>query len=78
MRVSFSASNGQGSSIHLVDRWRFKTSRSLPTGITTDEFEEGDCFTCSSPEDSSTKSSPENRSHGTKPKVLEMALGLGG
>ncbi|CAB4289197.1 unnamed protein product [Prunus armeniaca] len=25
MRVGFSASNGQGSSIHIVDRWKFKT-----------------------------------------------------
>ncbi|KAM2909540.1 hypothetical protein FF1_002509 [Malus domestica] len=78
MGVGFSASNGQGSSIHIVDRWRFKTFRSLPPGILTDTFEEGDCFMCSSPEDSSTKSSPENRCHERKTKTVEMALGLGG
>ncbi|KAM2363478.1 hypothetical protein ACFX1X_002536 [Malus domestica] len=78
MRVGFSASNGQGSSIHLVDRWRFKTFGSLPPGIPTDTFEEGDCFMCSSPEDSSPKSSPENSSHERKTKIVLMALGLGG
>ncbi|KAB2603586.1 L-type lectin-domain containing receptor kinase S.6 [Pyrus ussuriensis x Pyrus communis] len=78
MRVGFSASNGQGSSVHVVYRWRFKTFGSLPPGNPTDAFEEGDCFMCSSPADSSTKSSPENRSHERKTKIVEMALGLGG
>ncbi|BBH08829.1 hypothetical protein Prudu_021137 [Prunus dulcis] len=40
MHVSCSASNGQGSSVHIVDRWRFKTL-----------LTEGDCFMCSSSED---------------------------
>ncbi|KAM1014274.1 hypothetical protein TB2_044112 [Malus domestica] len=66
MRVGFSAANGQGASIHRVTNWRFKTFRSLPPGIPADAFEKGDCFMCSPPEDSSTKSSPENHSHESK------------
>ncbi|CAB4319655.1 unnamed protein product [Prunus armeniaca] len=77
MRVGFSASNGQGSSIHIVDRWKFKTFGSLPPGIPMNAVEEGDCFMCSSPEDSSINSSPVDLSHERKTKMVEMALGLG-
>ncbi|ONH89901.1 hypothetical protein PRUPE_8G022700 [Prunus persica] len=78
MRVGFSASNGQGSSIHIVDRWKFKTFGSLPPGIPMNAVEEGDCFMCSSPEDSSINSGLVDLSHERKTKMVEMALGLGG
>jgi len=74
MRVGFSASNG--SSIHIVDRWGFKTFGSLPPWIPMDAVEEGDCFIFSSPEDSSGNSSPVDHSHERKTKMVEMALGL--
>jgi hypothetical protein len=44
MHVGFSASNGQGSAIHLVDRWQFKTFGLLPSSLSMDTVDEGDCL----------------------------------
>ncbi|KAK8548970.1 hypothetical protein V6N13_054268 [Hibiscus sabdariffa] len=49
MHVGFSASNGLGSSMHLVDHWQFKTF--------TTSIELGYCFMCF-PEDSSNMNRP--------------------
>ncbi|GMH22291.1 hypothetical protein Nepgr_024134 [Nepenthes gracilis] len=50
MHIGFSASNGHGSAVHIVDRWRFETFGLLPSrkqmdGMTDDD--EGYCFMCS-------------------------------
>ncbi|XP_010102091.2 L-type lectin-domain containing receptor kinase S.6 [Morus notabilis] len=74
MFVGFSGSNGQGSAVHIVDKWRFKTFQ--PSLVSIDTFE-GDCFICSS-EDSAIGSHRKNRLHGRKLKLGEIALGLGG
>ncbi|XP_051149793.1 L-type lectin-domain containing receptor kinase S.6 [Andrographis paniculata] len=56
MYVGFSASNGRGSSIHIVSRWRFKTFLGLlPSPISMDIVRPGqehpdECIVCS-PED---------------------------
>ncbi|XVE95664.1 hypothetical protein REPUB_Repub02eG0118100 [Reevesia pubescens] len=52
MHVGFSASNGQGSAMHIVEHWRFKTfSTYRPSAFPLDSIEEGYCFMCS-PKDS--------------------------
>lgn len=77
MYVGFSGSNGQGSALHVVDKWRFKTFQS--SLVDMDTVEEGDCFICSS-EDSAMDSTNNHVTlfHGRKLKVGEMVLGLGG
>ena len=75
MYVGFSGSNGQGSALHVVDKWRFKTFHS--SLVPMDTVEEGDCFICSS-ENSETDGSKYGFLHGKKLKVGEMVLGLGG
>ncbi|GAV70174.1 Pkinase domain-containing protein/Lectin_legB domain-containing protein [Cephalotus follicularis] len=76
MHVGFSASNGQGSAIHLVDSWRFRTYGSLPSLSPIDAVEEGDCFMCP-PEDSYNNVSP-NDHHEIRIKIGDKELGLGG
>ncbi|AES62400.1 lectin receptor kinase [Medicago truncatula] len=46
MHVGFSASNGKGSSIHLVHHWQFKTLSYSHSVGPMDNVEEGDCFLC--------------------------------
>lgn len=77
MYVGFSGSNGQGSAVHIVDRWRFKTFGFTLSVIPIDTVEEGDCLLCSS-EDSNIKRHPIETSRKGKTRVSEMALGLGG
>ncbi|XP_007019440.2 PREDICTED: L-type lectin-domain containing receptor kinase S.6 [Theobroma cacao] len=77
MHVGFSASNGQGSAMHTVDRWRFKTFRTYrPSVNPIDAIEEGYCFMCS-PEDSSTNSPRIYRPHKRSFKMGNMAVALG-
>ncbi|KAK6257690.1 hypothetical protein QUC31_001149 [Theobroma cacao] len=77
MHVGFSASNGQGSAMHTVDRWRFKTFRTYrPSVNPIDAIEEGYCFMCS-PEDSSTNSPQIYRPHKRSFKMGNMAVALG-
>lgn len=76
MHVGFSAANGQGSAIYTVDRWRFKTFESYPSGNPIDVIDEGDCLMCY-PEDVGYNSSygdAEKR----KAKITETALEFGG
>ncbi|KZV58216.1 Kinase [Dorcoceras hygrometricum] len=48
MHVGFSASNGRGSSAHVVDHWRFKTFFGfLPSTMPMDIVEDDDCIMCS-------------------------------
>lgn len=75
MYVGFSGSNGQGSAVHVVKKWRFKTFQRSP--VSMDMVEEGDCFICSS-EDSAIEIRRKNPFHGRKSKNGDMALGLGG
>ncbi|GAB4861143.1 hypothetical protein Ancab_036300 [Ancistrocladus abbreviatus] len=49
MHVGFSATNGRGSAIHTVDRWRFKTFGFLSSSTTQMDAtadDEGYCFMC--------------------------------
>ncbi|WJX20643.1 non-specific serine/threonine protein kinase [Trifolium repens] len=46
MHVGFSASNGKGSSFHLVHHWQFKTLSYSHSVSPMDDVEEGDCFLC--------------------------------
>ncbi|XP_039023256.1 L-type lectin-domain containing receptor kinase S.6-like [Hibiscus syriacus] len=64
MHVGFSASNGLGSSMHIVDHWQFETF--------TTSIELGYCFMCF-PEDSSTLNDP----HKTSLKIGNMWVLLG-
>jgi serine/threonine protein kinase len=73
MHIGFSASNGQGASIHVIDHWQFKTFGSLSSVIPTDTVEGGDCFICFSEEPSSSADDYARRK-----KVEEIAFGLGG
>lgn len=77
MYVGFSGSNGQGSAIHVVDKWRFKTFGFTPSVVPIDTVEEGDCLLCSS-EDPNVKRRPVHLSQKSKTRVSEIALGLGG
>ncbi|KAJ4953910.1 hypothetical protein NE237_030742 [Protea cynaroides] len=81
MHVGFSASNGRGSALHLIDKWQFRTFRFLTvtpadTGRGEDEEEEG-CFTCSGEGLSIKKEStdPHKRRRRT---IIEVGLALGG
>ncbi|XP_062099318.1 L-type lectin-domain containing receptor kinase S.6 [Humulus lupulus] len=75
MYVGFSSSNGQGSALHVVDKWRFKIFHS--SLVPMDTVEEGDCFICS-PEDSVMENNNESFFDGSKLKVGEIVLGVGG
>ncbi|XP_021898510.1 L-type lectin-domain containing receptor kinase S.6, partial [Carica papaya] len=78
MHVGFSASNGQGSAMHVVERWRFKTfeSHKQPFITPVDTVEEGDCLVCS-PDDSHSSSNLEFGVE-RKPKSGDLALFLEG
>ncbi|CAI9755868.1 unnamed protein product [Fraxinus pennsylvanica] len=77
MHVGFSASNGNGSAIHTVDRWRFKTFFGfLSSTMPMDTVEEGDCFMCV-PGDSNLEINTFDYSQSTK-RILNMALIVGG
>ncbi|KAJ6681524.1 L-TYPE LECTIN-DOMAIN CONTAINING RECEPTOR KINASE VIII.1 [Salix koriyanagi] len=75
MHVGFSASNGQGSAIHIVDQWRFKTYATLSSVTPEDISERGDCLMCY-PENPMYNDGPGT--HNGRGKLLEMALGWGG
>ncbi|KDO83665.1 hypothetical protein CISIN_1g047719mg, partial [Citrus sinensis] len=76
MHVGFSAANGQGSAIYTVDRWRFKTFESYPSGNPIDVIDEGDCLTCY-PEDAGYNGSYSDVDK-RKAKIAETALEVGG
>lgn len=70
MHVGFSASNGQGSGVHLVHNWQFKTLGYSHSVSPIDMVGEGDCFLCYTGDSDSSL----NR----RKKIGEIALGLGG
>ncbi|KAK7343723.1 hypothetical protein VNO77_12710 [Canavalia gladiata] len=76
MHVGFSASNGQGSAIHLVHHWQFKTFGYSHSVSPMDMVEEGDCLLCF--EGDSSASNKDNDGNSRRKRVGEMALGLGG
>ncbi|KAJ6930786.1 L-type lectin-domain containing receptor kinase S.6 [Populus alba x Populus x berolinensis] len=76
MHVGFSASNGQGSAVHIVDHWWFKTYTTLSSVTPRDTSEKGDCLMCY-PENPMYNYGPGTQ-NGWKKQLLEMALGLGG
>ncbi|KAA8546538.1 hypothetical protein F0562_002723 [Nyssa sinensis] len=76
MHVGFSASNGRGSAIQIVDQWRFKVFGFLPSLIPMDTVGEGDCFICS-PNDLSVKNGLSNSHHINK-RLAKLAIGIGG
>ena len=78
MHVGFSASNGQGSSIHVVDHWQFKTFGFLPSVIPMNAVEEGDCFMCFPEQPSMVSESSLIDDHARRKKLEELAFGLGG
>ncbi|KAK7270440.1 hypothetical protein RIF29_23576 [Crotalaria pallida] len=80
MHVGFSASNGQGSSIHIVDHWHFKTFGYNSHSVSPmDMIEEGDCFLCYSGNSfTETRRNNGSVSHHRRKKIRVMALGLGG
>ncbi|KAA3485085.1 L-type lectin-domain containing receptor kinase S.6-like [Gossypium australe] len=74
MHVGFSASNGLGSSMHLVDHWQFKTFTTYNNPM--DSVELGYCSMCF-PEDSSNTSSQIYGTHKRGLKIGNMALLFG-
>ncbi|WJX14446.1 non-specific serine/threonine protein kinase [Trifolium repens] len=75
MHVGFSASNGKGSSIHLVHHWQFKTLSYSHSVSPMDDVEEGDCFLCYAGDSKASKKKGENFS---RKFFGEIALGIGG
>ncbi|KAK4859952.1 hypothetical protein QYF36_014822 [Acer negundo] len=72
MHVGFSAANGQGSAIHIVDRWRFKTFAPYPSVNPIDMVEQGDCFMCD------TADSGYGDVRERKTKIRDKAIEFGG
>ncbi|KAK7391285.1 hypothetical protein VNO78_19699 [Psophocarpus tetragonolobus] len=73
MHVGFTASNGDGSSLHLLHHWQFKTfAYDHSTSI-----DEGDCFFCYPGDSSQTSTFFHTENHRTN-KIGEIALGFGG
>ncbi|KAE8694738.1 L-type lectin-domain containing receptor kinase S.6 [Hibiscus syriacus] len=68
MHVGFSASNGQGSAMHIIEHWRFKTFSSYRPGV---DPINGNCSTCS------RNNSLENRPHKRSLQVGKKAVVLG-
>ncbi|XP_057426957.1 L-type lectin-domain containing receptor kinase S.6 [Lotus japonicus] len=79
MHVGFSASNGQGSSIHLVHHWQFKTLSYSNSVSPMENVEEGDCFLCyPGDSDSTTATKNNNGGDNRRKRIEEVALGLVG
>ncbi|XP_058740624.1 L-type lectin-domain containing receptor kinase S.6 [Vicia villosa] len=75
MHVGFSASNGKGSSIHLVHHWQFKTLSYSYSNSPMDNLEEGDCFLCYAGDLKASKKKGENFQG---KNIGDLALGIGG
>ncbi|TXG53333.1 hypothetical protein EZV62_022502 [Acer yangbiense] len=72
MHVGFSAANGQGSAVHIIDRWRFKTFAPYPSVNPIDMVEQGDCFMCD------TADSGYGDVRERKTKIRDKAIEFGG
>ncbi|KAG7016428.1 L-type lectin-domain containing receptor kinase S.6, partial [Cucurbita argyrosperma subsp. argyrosperma] len=77
MYVGFSASNGRGSALYIVDQWQFRTFGLVPSLSSVDTITEGDCFLCA-PEDSSAHSNRSVNARQRRKMIGEITLGLGG
>ncbi|KAL4032538.1 hypothetical protein IC575_005616 [Cucumis melo] len=77
MYVGFSASNGQGSALFIVDRWQFRTFGLVPSLSPVDTINEGACFMCSS-EDLNSDNSRFADADERRKKSGEMSLLFGG
>ncbi|XP_042479702.1 L-type lectin-domain containing receptor kinase S.6 [Macadamia integrifolia] len=82
MHVGFSASNGRGSALHLIDKWQFRTYRFLtvtPTDTGQGEGEEEECcFTCSGDDLAVDNGSSDHHKRRRRKKVNEVGLAMGG
>lgn len=81
MYVGFSASNGRGSAIHVVDEWQFRTSGFVSSTMLVDRFadELEECLICFPGDSGSTSADVGDSDHRHKRKwVLQVALALGG
>ncbi|OMP06175.1 hypothetical protein COLO4_08291 [Corchorus olitorius] len=81
MHVGFSASNGPGSAMHMVDQWRFKTFTAYqPSMNPMDAIEQGYCFMCSpDPDPKDLFNSIPDQTHKTSHKLkLKLKLGTMG
>ncbi|KAK1575608.1 hypothetical protein Q3G72_006905 [Acer saccharum] len=72
MHVGFSAANGQGSAVHIIDSWRFKTFAPYPSVNPIDMVEQGDCFMCD------TADSGYGDVRERKTKIRDKAIEFGG
>ncbi|XP_010247279.1 PREDICTED: L-type lectin-domain containing receptor kinase S.6 [Nelumbo nucifera] len=80
MHVGFSASNGRGSALHLVEQWEFRTSglvRPKTMPLESDTSQDSACFTCNSADDSDDNNGSPNV-HRRRRMITDIALGLGG
>ncbi|XP_044510991.1 L-type lectin-domain containing receptor kinase S.6-like [Mangifera indica] len=76
MHVGFSAANGQGSSLHIIERWRFKTFASYASVNPIDMVEDGECFMCYHGD--SIYDISNINFHRREPDVKDVALEFGG
>ncbi|KAL1823487.1 hypothetical protein ACET3Z_010265 [Daucus carota] len=76
MHVGFSASNGRGSAVHVVDQWRFKTSGVAPSTLPVETVQEEECLVCW-PGDTGEDDQVSDFRRRDKREV-RLALGLGG
>ncbi|XP_065882217.1 L-type lectin-domain containing receptor kinase S.6 [Euphorbia lathyris] len=74
MNVGFTAGNGQGSAVHIVDHWQFRTFWSPPSVNPTGEE---NCFMCYL-QDSDEIENPNHKFQERRTKIREVGLGLGG
>nr|KYP74819.1 Lectin-domain containing receptor kinase A4.2 [Cajanus cajan] len=74
MHVGFTASNGEGSSLHLLHRCHFNTFAYYDDHDHDDSPEDADCFFCYQDHDSSRSDLQTQK----RKKIGEMVLGLGG
>lgn len=77
MHVGFSASNGRGSAIHVVDQWRFKTSGIVSSTLPMETVQEEECLVCW-PGDTGSEDDQDSDLRRRDRKILQITLGLGG
>ncbi|WCJ43398.1 Concanavalin A-like lectin protein kinase family protein [Euphorbia peplus] len=74
MNVGFTAGNGQGSAVHVVEHWQFRTYWSLPN---VNPSGEENCFMCYL-QDADQVENPDPKFQDKRAKIREVGLGLGG
>ncbi|KAF1001717.1 hypothetical protein AG4045_019374 [Apium graveolens] len=65
MHVGFSASNGRGSAVHVVDEWQFRTSGFVSSSVVVDRFTDDleECLICLSGDSSSASTDVGDSDH---------------